>query len=305
VALTSYAELQTAVGTWLNRSDLTAQIPDFITLAEAKFKRDLAGGTTITALSGGVNWLFTAHPDVYLYGALMEAAPYLHDDARVPIWKGLLAEAVEGVRRSRTSTAYTLTSYAGLQTAIKGWLDRFDVDAIAFITLAEASLARDPRLKRLKSDTFTIDAAEENVPADFHLLQSWYLDGPTYYGPIEIVSADQLSVQKAALGTTGAPRYAAILDGKFRFAPEPDTTYSTKIAYWKTLGSASAGTSWLFTAAPDIYLYASLVEGAPYVGKDPSMWAARLEAEIEKLRLETWETHWSGTMVRRPRAIGG
>jgi hypothetical protein len=37
MAITTYAELQTAVGNWLARSDLTADIHDFITLAEGYF----------------------------------------------------------------------------------------------------------------------------------------------------------------------------------------------------------------------------------------------------------------------------
>lgn len=34
MAITTYSELQTAVASWLHRSDLTSQIPDFIALAE-------------------------------------------------------------------------------------------------------------------------------------------------------------------------------------------------------------------------------------------------------------------------------
>ena len=34
MALTNYGELKAAIADWLNRSDLTSQIPDFITLAE-------------------------------------------------------------------------------------------------------------------------------------------------------------------------------------------------------------------------------------------------------------------------------
>lgn len=41
MALSTYADLQASVGSWINRADLTAQIPDFITLAEARFNRDL------------------------------------------------------------------------------------------------------------------------------------------------------------------------------------------------------------------------------------------------------------------------
>lgn len=39
--ITTYAELQTSIATWLVREDLTAIIPDFITLAEANFRRKL------------------------------------------------------------------------------------------------------------------------------------------------------------------------------------------------------------------------------------------------------------------------
>lgn len=32
------------------------------------------------------NWLYSIHPDAYLYGALLQAAPYLRDDGRVTMW---------------------------------------------------------------------------------------------------------------------------------------------------------------------------------------------------------------------------
>ncbi len=41
MALSNYAELQTAIADWLNRSDMTAVIPDFITLAEAFIRREV------------------------------------------------------------------------------------------------------------------------------------------------------------------------------------------------------------------------------------------------------------------------
>jgi hypothetical protein len=36
MGITNYSELQTAVAKWLHRTDLTAQLPDFITIAENK-----------------------------------------------------------------------------------------------------------------------------------------------------------------------------------------------------------------------------------------------------------------------------
>ena len=41
MAFTTYTELKSVVADYLARTDLTAQIPDFITLAEVRLKRDL------------------------------------------------------------------------------------------------------------------------------------------------------------------------------------------------------------------------------------------------------------------------
>ena len=41
MAIGTYAQLKTAVASWLKRSDLTAVIPDFIALAEAQIRRDV------------------------------------------------------------------------------------------------------------------------------------------------------------------------------------------------------------------------------------------------------------------------
>jgi hypothetical protein len=182
MALSTYAELKTSIGDWLNRSDLTNAIPDFISLAEAQVERTLrtrqmivranasfdaqygavpadfletkslkltstnpqtpleflsidaldnkaseytgsgkprffgvVGGqfrlvpvpdatyTTeltyyakLTKLSNSVtaNWLLTSSPDIYLYGALLQAAPYLQDDARIQVWSSLYDRAM-------------------------------------------------------------------------------------------------------------------------------------------------------------------------------------------------------------------
>jgi hypothetical protein len=40
MALSTYTELQADIATWLNRDDLTAQIPSFIRLAESEIDRD-------------------------------------------------------------------------------------------------------------------------------------------------------------------------------------------------------------------------------------------------------------------------
>ena len=41
MAITTYSELQTSVANWTHRADLSNRIPEFISLAEAKFNREL------------------------------------------------------------------------------------------------------------------------------------------------------------------------------------------------------------------------------------------------------------------------
>jgi hypothetical protein len=184
--LSNYSELKSEIALWLNREDLTAQIPTFIHLLEARLNREIrvremevrstanlvnqfvalpadflsmkqlqlntnpvtplifcsaheldvirrdVGGVAqkprnfsiigneievapapdttyqlemvyhgkVPALSDAApsNWLLASHPDLYLYGSLLQAAPYLHSDERVPVWDKLVLEALEQIR---------------------------------------------------------------------------------------------------------------------------------------------------------------------------------------------------------------
>ena len=58
MAITTYAELQTAIGDWLNRADLDQKIPDFIRLAESTLNdvlrsADMVVQSTSVAISSG------------------------------------------------------------------------------------------------------------------------------------------------------------------------------------------------------------------------------------------------------------
>lgn len=46
------------------------------------------------------NWLLTEWPDLYLYGTLVHAAPYLREDDRIATWKGLADQLTEEIRLS-------------------------------------------------------------------------------------------------------------------------------------------------------------------------------------------------------------
>ena len=43
------------------------------------------------------NWVLDRHQDAYVYGALVHSAPYLKDDKRIALWKGLYDQAIEQI----------------------------------------------------------------------------------------------------------------------------------------------------------------------------------------------------------------
>lgn len=325
--ITSLSTLKSAISDHLNRSDISTSsggtMEVLIQLAEQRFQRDprvrdpANNAVLVSLMTTDPNWLLTAHPDVYLYGTLVESAPYLKDDARVAVWEQRYQDAVAGiagsVRLDPARTALALTSYAELQTTVADALNRGDLKQVVpvMVTLAEAGLKNDHRIRNLATATFAVDADDEAVPAGFRTLESLSHDGPTYYGPVEIVGADQIGTLRLRYGASGAPRYAAILNGVMRFAPVPDATYSLRMTYWQTLTPLSAGANWLYTAHPHVYLFATLAQAGPWVVGDPNAMAvvaaasAQLEDAVAKLDGEVWDDQWSGTLRRQFPAIGG
>ena len=56
--------------------------------------------------SNASNWLLASAPDIYLYGALVQAAPYLNDDARTQTWAALYASAMQSLQKASDDTRF-------------------------------------------------------------------------------------------------------------------------------------------------------------------------------------------------------
>jgi len=67
---------------------------------DATYTAELMYFAKLPKLSDSVttNFLLTSSPDAYLYGALMQAAPYLKDDERVAVWGNLYNTAIESIK---------------------------------------------------------------------------------------------------------------------------------------------------------------------------------------------------------------
>jgi hypothetical protein len=62
MAITNYGELKSAIGDFLNRSDLTSVIPTFIDFAEAEFNRNLRVRQMVTRAEAVIDTRFSAVP---------------------------------------------------------------------------------------------------------------------------------------------------------------------------------------------------------------------------------------------------
>lgn len=84
------------------------------------YTAELSYFAKLDKLSGSVasNWILQNHPDAYLYGALLQAAPYLKDDERTSIWTTLYAAAVEAMKQADERAA---TSGGALKVRTKSF----------------------------------------------------------------------------------------------------------------------------------------------------------------------------------------
>lgn len=67
---------------------------------DSSYSSELLYYAKIASLSDSntTNWLLTESPDLYLYGALVQSAPYLKEDGRVQTWAALYQQLHEDMR---------------------------------------------------------------------------------------------------------------------------------------------------------------------------------------------------------------
>lgn len=189
-----------------------------------------------------------------------------------------------------------LGTYTDLKASIAAWLARDDLtDRIPdFITLAEARMSRDLRLReQIKQATGSSSVQSIAIPTDFVEVFRFMLDTeddiPLEYRPIE--DADLRNSGNSA----DQPGYFSVSGASFKLYPAPDASYTYTIDYYATVPALSIDTetSWLLTKAPDLYLFGALVESAPYLLEDArlSLWESRYQAAKASLNMAEGRAH--------------
>lgn len=188
-----------------------------------------------------------------------------------------------------------LANYSDLKSAAADWINRADLTAVipTFITLAEAKFNRELRLRDM---LVRAEATTSNefvaVPADF--LENYSLElnmaqiGPqaslAFIGPLE---AKVLKANKIV----GLVRYYTIIDGAFELLPAPTGDTDVVLTYYQKIPALSdtQTTNWLLTKSPDLYLYSTLLEAAPYLRDDDrmAMWGQARGQVLAAMQLES------------------
>jgi hypothetical protein len=204
-----------------------------------------------------------------------------------------------------------ITTYSELKSAVADFLNRDDLTSAIpnFIALAEATLNRRMRAPEMVTRaTVTVDAEYENRPADWmETIRYQITTNPITV--VEFVTPEEAIIQKTKFSTSGVPIFFSTVGTQFQHIPAPDTSYTGELMYYARIaGLSDSNTSnWLLTANPDIYLYATLIQSAPYLKEDEriTVWAGiydRLMAEYEvaEQRAKTG----SSRLVTRTRTFG-
>jgi len=201
-----------------------------------------------------------------------------------------------------------LSTYAELKTSIANWLNRSDLTSEIsddFIKLVEAEYNSKFRIRKmLTSDTaFTIDSELETLPTGFLQVRDFFIVSGSAKYSLTYMAPTQMDQTKGG-STSGRPNTYTILGDNFRFAPTPDSAYTSTINYYKAIDalSSSTTTNYILTNHPGIYLYGSLYHAANFLGGiEPSKlqnWSQLYATSMERLERNDKEDAWSGTPLQ-------
>jgi hypothetical protein len=195
------------------------------------------------------------------------------------------------------------TTYAGLQTEAASYLGRADLTAIipTFIALAEAKFNRTLRTRDMitKDAAFSITGEYVAVPTGFLEVKAFMLNASPRKALTFMPDDTQVDMYPTSNET---PLFYSIVGSNFRFAPVPSTTATATLTYYKAITAlATTSPNWLLTSHPDIYLYGTLMEAAPYLHDDSriGLWAAGLRECVSQLKTQDARSNTAnGMMVR-------
>lgn len=71
----------------------------------ATYALDYYQSLALLSVDADTNWILTNAPQIYLFGALTEAAPFIQDQSQITAWLGLFKSAIGAINRSANRLA--------------------------------------------------------------------------------------------------------------------------------------------------------------------------------------------------------
>ncbi len=171
-------------------------------------------------------------------------------------------------------------NYAELQANVIAYLHNTSITSRVptFIAIAEALLFRELDIKELQVSTVLTTTGEyAYLPADFGSLSKVTLDADGITSTLDYFGAPDVYVSP-----TSRPSHYTFEQGQLRVIGA-GTGQQVTLLYTPRIDALSNAnpTNWLLETAPDLYLYASALEGAKYVRDEQQ--AANLGALVPTL----------------------
>jgi hypothetical protein len=138
------------------------------------------------------------------------------------------------------------------------------------------------------------------VPSGYIELKHAYIDG-TPVQKLQRKDAEWIYQNYPTRSADGKPKFVAREGDNFIFGPYPDSAYTVKGIYYKRLDalSNSNATNWFTANAPDLLLFATLCEAAPYVREDAriQLWEAKYADVKARIQRQDSAEEFSGSAL--------
>ena len=193
-------------------------------------------------------------------------------------------------------------TFTTLKSAIQDYTQNTETSFVSnlptFIVQAEDRIIKSvelPNFRKNVTGTFTASNQYLSTPSDYLYPYSLaVLDSDSNYSYLLNTDVSFMREAYPLVSTTGTPKhYAQFDDTTFIVGPTPNSNFTTELHYFyvpQSITVTSDGTTWLGTNAPEVLLYASLLEAYTFMKGEPDLmmnYEKRFQEALQRLTLES------------------
>ena len=293
MALSTFSELKTEIANYVDRSDLTDQIPTFIKLAEARMNRSLR-----VRLMESVKLISTVGDSKRypLPSDYLQLRTIQYDNSTIA------SSTLDG-DITDSATSIVLASSSGFTSSgtILIGSEQITYSGISTNTLTGC-------VREVNGTTKVAHNSGDTVVEIYTTFTAGSIStGVTRVRPLNYVTP-QLLTRLNAGSVSGLPEMYTMRAGYLLIGPVPAGVYTIEIDYYAKVAALSdaAPTNTMLTDNPDLYLYGSLLEAEPFLMNDAriQVWGNAFRQSLADLQEQDDKDSHSGNSMRVMNAGG-